>query len=116
MARLRPHFPKSHGRSSVDDRRVLSGIIFIIRNGLHWCDATGEYGTHKTLYSRFLRCSEKGVLEKIFEERARATGPKADMLMIPLIDRFTINCRQWMPPTPRRAASSLRKGAMTHRR
>jgi transposase len=34
MSRLRPFFPKSHGRPSVDDLRVLSGIIFINRNGL----------------------------------------------------------------------------------
>ncbi len=29
MARLQPFFPRSHGRPRVDDRRVLSGIIFI---------------------------------------------------------------------------------------
>ena len=34
MARLRPFFPRSHGRPRVDDRRLLSGIIFINRNGL----------------------------------------------------------------------------------
>ncbi len=34
MERLRPFFPKSHGRSRVDDRRVLSGIVFVNRNGL----------------------------------------------------------------------------------
>lgn len=34
MARLQPYFPKSHGRKRVDDRRVLSGIIFVNRNGL----------------------------------------------------------------------------------
>jgi transposase len=39
MQRLRPYFPKSRGRARVDDRRVLSGIIFINRNGLRWCDA-----------------------------------------------------------------------------
>jgi transposase len=38
MERLRPYFPKSRGRARVDDRRVLSGIIFINRNGLRWCD------------------------------------------------------------------------------
>ncbi|NYS25518.1 IS5/IS1182 family transposase, partial [Rhodobacteraceae bacterium 2376] len=27
MERLKPFFPKSHGRPRVDDRRVLSGII-----------------------------------------------------------------------------------------
>ena len=39
MARLRPYFPKSHGVPRVDDRRVLSGIICINRNGLHWRNA-----------------------------------------------------------------------------
>jgi hypothetical protein len=33
MARLQPYFPKSDGRQRVDDRRVLSGIIFVNRNG-----------------------------------------------------------------------------------
>ena len=38
MARLEPFFPKSHGKPRVDDRRVLSGIIFINRYGLRWRD------------------------------------------------------------------------------
>ncbi len=33
MGKLAPFFPKSHGKPRVDDRRVLSGIIFINRNG-----------------------------------------------------------------------------------
>jgi transposase len=44
MARLQPYFPKSHGRPRVDDRRVLSGIIFVNRNGSRWCDAPKDYG------------------------------------------------------------------------
>jgi transposase len=40
-ARLRPYFPKSHGVPRVDDRRVLSGIIFINRNGVH--DVSGRW-------------------------------------------------------------------------
>jgi transposase len=55
MSRLRPYFPKIHGVPRVDDRRVLSGIIFINRNGLRWCDAPKEYGPSKTLYNRWKR-------------------------------------------------------------
>ncbi len=55
MAKLSPFFPKSHGKPRVDDRRVLSGIIFINRNGLRWRDAPEAYGPHKTLYSRWKR-------------------------------------------------------------
>ena len=65
MARLEPFFPKSHGKPRVDDRRVLSRIIFINRNGLRWCDAPREYGPHKTLYNRWKRPSEKGVFARI---------------------------------------------------
>lgn len=67
MARLRPFFPKSHGKPRVDDRRVLSGIIFINRNGLRWCDAPKEYGPPKTLYNRWKRWSDKGVFARMME-------------------------------------------------
>lgn len=53
IARLEPFFPKSHGKPRVDDRRVLSGIIFIKRNGLRWRDAPTAYGPYKTLYNRW---------------------------------------------------------------
>lgn len=52
LARLRPYFPKSHGRQRVDGRRLLSGIIFVNRNGLRWCYAPKEYGPAKTLLGR----------------------------------------------------------------
>lgn len=44
MTRLKPFSPKSHGHPRVDDRRVLSGIIFVSRNGSRWCDVPKEYG------------------------------------------------------------------------
>ena len=65
MERLRPSFPKSRGRARVDDRRVLSGIIFINRNGLRWCDAPAEYGPPKTLYNRWKRWSDMGIFAQI---------------------------------------------------
>ena len=65
MERMKPFFPKSHGKPRVDDRRVLSGIIFINRNGLRWCDAPKEYGPAKTLYNRWKRWSDNGVFARI---------------------------------------------------
>ena len=61
MGWLRPYFSMSRGRARVDDRGVLSGIIFINRNGLRWRDAPKEYGPHKTLYNRWKRWSDLGV-------------------------------------------------------
>ncbi len=60
MARLQRFFPKSHGRPRVDDRWVLSGIIFVNRNGLRWRDAPAEYGLAKTLHNHWRRWSGMG--------------------------------------------------------
>ena len=81
MGRMAPYFPLSHGVPRVDDRRVLSGILFVIRNGLRWRDAPREYGPHKTIYNRFVRWSRLGVFNKIFAALA-AKGGKPDRLMI----------------------------------
>ena len=55
MARISPYLPLSHGVPRVDDRRVVSGIVYVIRNGLQRKDAPLGYGPHKTLYNRVIR-------------------------------------------------------------
>jgi putative transposase len=67
LERIKPYFPLSDGRPRVDDRRVISGIVQVIRNGLRWRDAPEVYGPHKTLYNRFMRWSRIGVFCRIFE-------------------------------------------------
>jgi putative transposase len=66
MKRLFPHFPRSRGLARVDDRRIVSGIVSVIRNGLQWKDAPPGYGPHKTLYNRVIRWSRLGVFDRIF--------------------------------------------------
>lgn len=65
MARLAPFFSKSHGKSKVDDERVLIGMILINRNGLRWRDSRAAYGPHKTLYSRWKLWSDKGIFARM---------------------------------------------------
>ena len=79
--RIQPYFPRSHGVPRVDDHRVVSGIVFVIRNGLRWRDAPREYGPHKTLYNRFIRWSRMGVFDRIFASLAGQSG-KPDRLII----------------------------------
>ncbi|WP_415449466.1 transposase [Acetobacter syzygii] len=59
-------FPLVHGVPRVNDRRVLSGIVYVIRNGLQWKDASKAYGPHKTLYHRLIRWGRIGVFNRIF--------------------------------------------------
>lgn len=74
MRWIEPHFPRSRGLSRVDDRRVISGILYVIRNGLMWKDAPSGYGPHKTLYNRFVRWSRLGVFARIFAALVAAAG------------------------------------------
>ena len=67
MAQLQPFFPKSHGKRRVDDRRVSSGVTFISRDGLWWCDTPREYGSAKTLCDRWRRLGEKGTFARLME-------------------------------------------------
>lgn len=81
MERLKPFFPLSHGVPRVDDKRVLSGIIFINRNGLRWRDAPAEYGPPKTLYNRWVRWSRLGVFAKMLNAMA-GEGQNTETVMM----------------------------------
>ena len=44
LKRIEPSFSRTRGIPRVDDRRVFSGIVHVIRNGLRWRDAPAVYG------------------------------------------------------------------------
>ena len=105
MARISPFFPLSHGVPRVGDRRVVSGIVYVIRNGLQWKDAPAAgYGPPKTLYNRFIRWSRLGVFDRIFAGLA-GRGPKPERIMI---DATHLKAH-------RTAASLLKKGDVPRR-
>ena len=99
LAKVEPYFPLSHGVPRVDDRRVVSGIIFVIRNGLRWRDAPQDYGPHKTLYNRFIRWSRLGVFDRIFSQLTAEAGSSETLM----IDATHLKAH-------RTAASLLKKG------
>ena len=80
--RLRPLLPnKVRGVARVDDRRVISGIIHVVKSGGRWVDAPPCYGPRKTLYNRFVRWAGKGVWQDLFIALAGAGGPPAEVLI-----------------------------------
>jgi transposase len=52
MRRIEPYNPLSYGVTRVDDRKVISGFDFVIRNGVRWRDAPKDYDPHKSIYKR----------------------------------------------------------------
>jgi len=100
MTRLRPYFPKSRGRPWVDDRRILSGIILINRNGLRWRDASAAYGPPKTLYNRWKRWSDRGVFARIMTGLAAEVPDNKTISIdatypLPALVHFQCTVRQW---------------------
>ena len=92
------------GLMTVDDKRVLSGIIFIIRNGSRCCDAPPEYGPSIKHFPNVLPAGQKnGVFKKIFEKLVKPSVTEADMLMI---DATHLKAH--------RTASSLKKKGASH--
>ena len=80
--RLVPHLPTdTRGKPRVDDRRVISGIVHVLKSGCRWKDAPEAYGPHKTLYNRFVRWAAKGIWVDIFHTLAAAGGPPAAILI-----------------------------------
>jgi transposase len=58
---IEPHLPKNQpGARRVDDRRVISGIIHVLKVGSRWCDCPADYGPSTTIYNRFNRWSRRG--------------------------------------------------------
>jgi putative transposase len=96
---IESYFPLSHGVPRVDNWRVVSGIVFVIKNGLRWRDAPKEYGPHKTLYNRFIRWSRMGVSGRFFANLAGQVGPPGGLI----IDSTHLKAH-------RTAASLLKKG------
>ena len=82
FARVAPHLPtNTRGQPRVDDRRVISGIVHVLKSGGRWVDAPEVYGPRKTLYNRFVRWARKGVWTDLFHALANAGGPPAHVLI-----------------------------------
>lgn len=70
---LEPRLPKNQpGKPRVDDRRVISGILHILKTGGLWRGVPPEYGPAKTIYNRYTRWARRGVWQRIFAKVAVA--------------------------------------------
>jgi len=64
-AAIEPHLPKNQpGARRVDDRRVISGILHVLKTGCRWKDCPAEYGPPTTIYNRFNRWSGRPALDR----------------------------------------------------
>ena len=82
FSKIEPHLPAdTRGKARVDDRRVISGIVHVLKSGGRWIDAPAEYGPKKTLYNRYVRWAAKGIWVGLFQALAQADGPPDQSLL-----------------------------------
>lgn len=73
--RIEPLMPRGRrGAHRVDDRRVISGIMHMLRSGARWRDCPPEYGPYTTIYNRFNRWSRQDIWSDIFYALTGSTG------------------------------------------
>src|SRR5882762_3836025 len=80
-AKIKPLIPMNRpGQKLRNNRRILSGIIHVLKTGCRWQDCPPEYGPYTTVYNRFNRWSGRGNLAANFRDgcgiagAARASG------------------------------------------
>jgi transposase len=81
--RLQPLLPAQKartGRPAADHRRILNGILWVLRTGAPWRDMPERYGCWSTVYSRFQRWRQAGIWERIFAtvQQAADAGGELD--------------------------------------
>ena len=65
-ALLPPEKTGKPGRPSKDNRTMLNGMVWIARSGAPWRDLPERYGSWNSVYSRFRKRIDDGILDNIF--------------------------------------------------
>ncbi len=79
FAKIAPHLPTdTRGKARVDDRRVISGIVYVLKSGGRWIDTPPEYGAEENALQPLC---PKGVWVDLFHALAQAGGPPAQLLI-----------------------------------
>jgi len=78
---IEPLLPnKPRGVPRVDDRRVLNGILWVLRTGAPWRDLPERYGPYTTCYNRFNRWRKKGVWDQLMDAVVEAYDGNVQMI------------------------------------
>ena len=58
------------GRTAIDNRKFISAVMWVARNGAAWRALPSEYGKWPNVHKRFMRWAKAGVWQMIFNTLA----------------------------------------------
>jgi len=68
---IKDWLPRQRGNVSLDNLEVLNAILHVAANGCKWRALPESYGNWHTIYTRMMRWSQAGVLDRVFEQLQR---------------------------------------------
>jgi transposase len=89
------------GRTAMDNRLFVNGVLWVLRSGAHWHDLPDRYGKYKSVHKRFSRWATSGVWEKVFQQ---LVGDRKNQYL--MIDSTIVRAHQ-------QAATGRKKGDRT---
>lgn len=106
---LPPENTGKQGRPRKDNRTIVNGMVWIARSGAPWRDLPECYGPWETVYSRFRKWIEDGILDNIFcvlsldaeLEELSMDGPLSRRISTALVQKKGASHRNW--PQSRRS-------------
>jgi len=94
-AAVEPILPTNRpGARRVDDCRVISGIVPVLRIGCRWEDGPASFGPLTTICNQFNRWSHRGLWGRIFATLAAQTDLPDDLGVIPTAARPSFRTRR----------------------
>ncbi|MGN0742664.1 MAG: IS5 family transposase [Candidatus Fimadaptatus sp.] len=73
--RIKDHLPPERsgmkGRPRIDNRKMLNGMLWIIRTGCQWREMPERYGKWQSVYSRFRKWQKDGTIEHLYRELSK---------------------------------------------
>lgn len=112
--KIEPLLPKPRGNFVVEHLKVLNAILYVAENGCKWRALPRRYGHWNTVYRRFRRWAESGVLSRVLEALQKEELIGADFSVLSLDSTFVKSSPSAAGALKKRAASDRANERRAH--
>lgn len=88
---IEPFLPRGGRPPKYENKEVLDAVLYLLKSGCAWRQLPKEYGHWHTIYTRFKRWSEAGIIDRVFRELQKK---KVLDLRVVYLDSTTVRAHQ----------------------